>query len=474
MMFGRRTFLRSLGLGVGASLLTPFMKYAHAQSCFDAPAAPRRVVIVMQGNGIEGHNFMSAAAKALADASPDSETILTADDLSAPALGALAGGAGQLDLIPHAAALHRVSSKIAGGGHTSEFKALSCSKGRQETFDGWLARQLHHEEPFDALRLGVTQSKDTKLQYKMCISSTGRELPIIANPVDGHATLFGSIAAGAGGREFATQRELLDFAHGDITAALQTFPGSSRERAKLEAYLAALEELRAQQDKLIGVSDCLGGLATGQGFEPGTGAALSHDHPLTRLGEQFRLATTALIGQLTNVALITNSVGYAFSHTRYTSLQHIFERDESFSGTIPWRHGVAHRSDASPEVCQQVLDRVIEFQVEQIAKMARALASVPEQDGTMLDHTVILFMSDNGDTHHSTAGNWPMLLVGGGALGLQTGGKTLVFPQYGKSANPRVSNVFNTLGHVIGAPLDDWGGEPDRVERGGPISELLT
>ena len=70
--------------------------------------------------------------------------------------------------------------------------------------------------------------------------------------------------------------------------------------------------------------------------------------------------------------------------------------------------------------------------------------------------------------------DWPMLMLGGSQLGLQSGGRSLLYPSLGKERHARVSNVFNTLGHLAGHPLDDFGGEPDRVERGGPLSALLT
>jgi hypothetical protein len=445
------------------------MRQAMAQECFDAPEMPRRFVIMMQGNGIEEHTLMSDTARAVHD-TKEPDSVAEVEGLDGGVMHALRGDSGQLDLTPQALSLLHVSSLIAGGGHSAMHKALSCSKDRRETFDSYLARHLHGAEPFDAIRLGVTGKSDESLQYGMCYSESNGQLPIIANPVDGFSTLFGSVSSGNAGREFATQRELLDFARSDINAALRAFSGSSRERQKLESYLSALESLGQQQERLVNSSECLAQLAIDRGFGPDAG--LSSEHPLQRYKTQVQLATTALIGQMTNVVLLTNSVGSAFSGTFYSSLSSLFREDPNYNG-IPHRHDVAHGSATNPTF-QRVLDRVIEVQVEQMAGMARALAAVPEGDGTMLDHTVILLMSDNGSTHHSQATNWPMLLLGGGALGLRTGGRTLIFPKHEYENNPRVSNLFNTLGHLAGQNLQDWGGEPDKRERGGVLSELLN
>ena len=467
VLLRRRAFLQTLGLGVGAGLLGPLVRSAVAQ---DGGAQPRRVVFVITGNGLHGRPLISPLARMALDGPRDALVEVAGDLTEAPGLGALAAAGGEIDLTPHAVALHGLSSKIAGGGHTALFKALSCSKDRRQTIDAWLARRLHTEQPFPALRFGVTESAGAQLQYGLCLDGPGRDMPIIANPVDAHTTLFGSIAAGAGQRQFESKAALLDFARADIRAVQQQFVGGSRERQKLDAYLDAVDELAAQQSRLRRAGDDLRALADREDIDPDGGDALNARHPLVRLERQFELATAALLGDMAPVVVLTNSAGHAFAHTRYTSLTDLFGVPEE---EVPWRHGVCHEAAGNP-IYQRVLDRVIERQVELIARMARRLAAVPEGDGTMLDHTIIVFMADNGDAHHSTAANWPMLLVGGGGLGLRTAGRTLVLPPHGHPANPRVSNVFNTLGHAVGHPLDDFGGEPERAADGGPLAALLS
>lgn len=475
VLLRRRTFLKGLGLGVGASLLGPLVGSALAEGALEGGAGdvPKRVVFVITGNGMYPGPLISPLTQAALAGPRDALVEVPGDLASAPGLSALAGADGALDLTPHSVAIHGLSSKIAGGGHTSLFKALSCSKARQQTIDAWLARRLHTTHPFPALRFGVTESSSAQLQYGLCLDGPGRDMPIIANPVDAHTALFGSIAQGAGQQQFESKAALLDFARGDIRAVQQQFVGNGRERQKLDAYLQAVEELAGQQERLRLAGDDLRALAQNEGLDPDGGDALNSPHPLVRLESQFELATAALLGNLTPVMVITNSAGNAFAHTRYTSLVDMFGVPLN---EVPWRHGVCHEAGGNP-IYQAVIHRVIERQVELIARMARRLAAVPEGDGTMLDHTLIVFMSDNGDTHHSTAANWPMLLVGGGALGLRTGlaagGRSLVYPPHGRAANQRVSNLFDTLGHVVGHPTGNFGGEPEKAIHGGPLAALI-
>lgn len=468
MTLSRRRFLRAMGLGVGAGLVAPLLNDVFAQS---DGMMPRRVVLCLNGNGIEEHTLRSEAATAAGDAE-GSFVEVQGDLATAPALGALAGG--DFDLRPHAAVLLGLSSTITGGSHTAQYKALNCSKGRAQTVDSWLAQKLHGEQPFNALRLGSVESGNTSLQYGMCMDNPSRQLPIIANPIQGHAAIFGSLAGGDTGRMFSENGKLMDFALSDVDRALSSFPGGSRERKKLENYSTALEEMRTLQERLINSEATLRSVAGANGIDPVDGTLLQSAHPLLRLEAQYRLATAALMGDLTRTVVLSSSTGNAFSHTKYSSLTSIFEEDSGFDGTVPWRHGVCHGA-GSNSTYQKVLDRVIERQVEMIAQLARDLAAVPEGDGTMLDHTVIVFMSDNGSTHHSTATNWPMLVLGGSKVGVTTGGRTLIYPRAGSAGNKRVSNLFSSLGFVAGYRDEaaKFGGEPDKEQVGGPMDELV-
>ena len=478
----RRTFLKGVGLGTGAAFLSPVMQHAMTMQCFDAPELPRRFVFVIQGNGIRPDYLTTPGAEDLVDTVEQTRMLQELSPSPTNILSALSGTGGELDLTPYATALLNVSSKIAGGGHTCYYRALSCSSEPRETFDAWLARKLYVNAPFDAIRLGVIPSTTTPFQYdNMFLNEYGVSQPIYANPKEAFNGLFGSIGKGDVARNFRTEQHLLDFAKRDVSAALSTFSGNSRERAKLETYLGAIEQLSQEKTRLFDKRDCLENLVAYTGVAP-TSSAFEHKCPLVRMEAQYELATAALLGQMTNVAVLTNSVGNAFAYTRYHSLKYIMQEDPDFDGGVPWLHGLAHmaggiadsETSVAGQVAREVLRRSRELQVEQIAKLARTLASVPEGDGTMLDHTVIVFMSDNGGSHHSQCDNWPILLMGGGALGLKTGGRTLISPKFGTAGNLRVSNVLNTLGHVAGFDLNDWGGEPDRKTVGGPIPELLA
>jgi hypothetical protein len=86
-----------------------------------------------------------------------------------------------------------------------------------------------------------------------------------------------------------------------------------------------------------------------------------------------------------------------------------------------------------------------------------------------------VYVGDNGEQHHSQALEFPVLLLGGSALGLRTGGRTLVYPgERAGSSHRQLSNLWNTMGYLAGEELDRFGHEgPIRVAEG-PLSELMT
>ena len=489
MDYSRRKWLKTMGLGAATPLLMPFANRVAAQ---DMGHVPRRVVIVLAGNGTESKTLLSPLTQTALEAASTTSfadlrfnffrnythtsPLVTRDAGlgDALALSSLTASQNQVDLTDHAAVVYGLSNKVAGGGHSSGYGALSAASARGSSptaisIDAWLANALtrRHDTAFDAVRLGVSPSLTQKLQYGACGFAARQPAPVIVDPTAAYASLFGVIASADSQREFTDRTDLLAFASTDVQRALSTFSGASRERAKLERYLESLEALSRRQTRLITAQDRLRALSP---ISPQTEPLFDSVHPLERLAVQFELATTALIGDLTSVAVLTCGVK-DFDMT-YSSLEATFRQDPNYRGLVG-RHTVCHESADNPAYLS-VLNRVTERQVEMITKMARSLAAVPEGNGTMLDNTVIMLMPDNGDQHHSPGSEYPTLLVGGRSMGLKTDGRSIVYPAEGNSGHRQLSNLFNTLGWAAGEELNDFGGEGATRIQTGPLPELFA
>jgi hypothetical protein len=88
------------------------------------------------------------------------------------------------------------------------------------------------------------------------------------------------------------------------------------------------------------------------------------------------------------------------------------------------------------------------------------LDSTSEGDGTLLDHSLVLFGSSNSQTHNNN--NYPLVLAGGDQLGMQHG-------RYLKlSEDIPLSNLFVTMLDRIGVPCDAF------ADSTGELSELVV
>ncbi|HIN85318.1 MAG TPA: DUF1552 domain-containing protein, partial [Myxococcales bacterium] len=295
------------------------------------------------------------------------------------------------------------------------------------------------------------------MNFDTCAFDFARPAPIVVHPNAAYNMLFGYVASAGGKAAFNERKDLLDFAKVDVNAMLKTFPGSSVERAKLEKYLESLEQLTARQLTIKALEDNGQLLSKNMPPDPsvnplyGDSPSFMYDAPLDGLQAQFELAAAALKGELTNVVVIASGTGTAHFNLSYKSV----------AGTKGLkRHDLHHASSGSPDLVDAIHE-VTRRQTSMVCNLARDLAATPEPnaDGSMLDHTAIVFMTDNGEQHHSTASEWPMLLLGGKKLGMNLGGQTLIYPTLGYDGHRQVSNVFNTLGHTAGENLNEFGKE---------------
>jgi hypothetical protein len=192
-----------------------------------------------------------------------------------------------------------------------------------------------------------------------------------------------------------------------------------------------------------------------------------------RLQAQVDMVTAGLIGGLTQVAVVSCAAGNDWA-ARYPELMTAHGLQANASAHDGLRHVAGNGTDLE-NAAVRVLTDATSHQVGAMAYMARQLASVPEGDGTMLDRTVLVYLSDNGEMHHSNAEEWASLLIGGSGLGLRTDGRSVVYPKIGRANHRQVSNLFNTLGHAAGLDLNTFGGESEEQRvAAGPLSELLA
>ncbi len=451
----RRDLLKGLSLGAGATLLTPILHQLAAHAAGDTNAVRRRVVFVLQSNGMmPGHLRPSGVAKPKGDSKPSNDKLMEVslhDRELHEALQPLTPFKDRLALVQH------LSGRIAYSDHSCNHGALGCypkSAGPlAQTIDHAIADAL--PGVFKHVGLGVSGSNEGGANYNHSASGPGQASPIVCSPDQAYKSLFGSVAEGAK-QSFDQRSLLLNFMADDVRKSRQALAGE--ERQKFDQYLSAFESLHARQAKIAAMRDELTKHA------PDLGKKLTASESSLILESQFEIGAAALICGLTNVLLLTSGSG-----------------NQSFGSFpefgIPGLHHIGHGGSYGDMNYEQCFVKIRQFHTKLIAGLATKLQSIKEGNGTMLDNTLIVYLSDSGDGHHPNLYEWPVVLLGNLGGKLQTAGRYLEFPGYGKKDHRTIANLYCTLLHAVGTPRDKFGvidpGLRD-INQSGVIAELLA
>jgi hypothetical protein len=108
---------------------------------------------------------------------------------------------------------------------------------------------------------------------------------------------------------------------------------------------------------------------------------------------------------------------------------------------------------------------------------AMKLDSIKEGNGTVLDNTLIVYMSDSGEDHHGSCEIWPTVLVGTLGGRLKTAGRHLQFPKYKGAGHRTITNFYLSLLRAVGDQREQFGdSDPELadIDTSGPLAEILA
>jgi len=279
-------------------------------------------------------------------------------------------------------------------------------------------------------------------------------------------------AAGAG--QLQQRRSVVAVARTQIE---RTRPRVGREDGqRLDRYLAALRDNERSLERLTSL-DCprlpaRSDLAVLSKYEP-VKPLLSHAH--------VDIAATALACGLTRVANLNfvpgrgpfqffdpNPNAYNLqgalgeqaisSDTRYADLVaglHI----ESVAGGDSSNSWIRDRHDAHHAGTTGLLTAMDRWEAALVARLIERLEAVPEADGTMWDHTLVLWANSGGGMHHGGASDHPAILIAGpkvgaprAGAGLRTG-RYVSFPKKTRA----MSDLFVTTANAVGVQMAKFG-----------------
>jgi hypothetical protein len=448
----RRDVLKGLTLGAGAFLLNPLL--ARIAAAGDA-AAPLRVVFFVEANGLFPTHVQPVGLERPKNGADKLIDVPLADHDLPEAIAALTPFKDRLTIIQ---GLSGRSSEGGTGGHSTNYGALGCYPGSKgpmaQTIDAALADALGGVVPH--VGLGIHNRPEVNVHYSLSATGPGKPLPIQCRPELAYKALFGSIADRGGRQAFELRTNLLDYMASDVKKARAALAGD--ERQQLDSYLEAFESLRDRQVKIDAIRD---GLKRAAPPPPDKFTSAVETH---RLEGQVDLAAAALIGGLTNTVTLTSGGG-GQHYITFTGL-----------GVPIDGHAIGHGQGVNGMDWARCRLVIRKFHAELIARLAAKLQSVREGAGTVLDNTLIVYLSDSGESHHPNLKEWPVVLLGTWAGKLKAGGRCLEFPKYQTVGHRTTASLYLSLLAAAGKPRESFGvkdlGLRD-VDVSGPLLQLL-
>jgi hypothetical protein len=221
---------------------------------------------------------------------------------------------------------------------------------------------------------------------------------------------------------------------------------SATDNAKLDEYMTSVREVEKRVDGMRKAKDRADDVAKAK-----SRPAWTMERPANGLPEDLR-EHARLMCDLIAIAFQTDK-------TRVASL--IISRDLSsmyypFLEVQGGHHGASHNNNSDE------YERITRFHVSQYAYLASKLDSMPEGDGTVLDNSCLMFISNLwvGRTHNNS--RLPLVLAGGLGGTLQTG-RSLDYVKAGDE-NRKICSLYLSIMDRMGIKLDRFGDADTRLE----------
>jgi hypothetical protein len=436
----RRTFVKGMGVAIGLPFLDA-MTPAFARAG-RAAAAPVRLAFVYVPNGIvmkdwrpkvvgKGFEF-TRILKPLESLREDLFVLSGLDERNGNALG---DGAGD-----HA----RAGAAFLTGVHCKKTEGADIHNAISA--DQIAAHELGSKTRFPSIELGCEDSRTVgncdsgySCAYTNSISwrAQATPMPPELNPRMVFERLFGttdfSLDAGTRARRAQYRKSILDFVRDD-TQQLAGRLGTP-DRRKLDEYLSAVREI----ERRIHVAE-------------------KDNHPVTPAIEK-PAGIPITLPDYAKLMYDLQVVAFQADLTRVTTL--MLGREGSMRvypeiGIPDPHHPLTHHRD-NPDWIEKVT-QINCLHAELFAYFLKKLKSTPDGDGSLLDHSMIVYGSGLSDGNRHTHEDLPVLLAGRGDGSLKPG-RHIVYP----SGTP-ITNLYLTLLDRVGVHPEKIGDSTGKVE----------
>ena len=432
----RRSFLRGLGCSLALPLLDSMIPAFAAPARAGAGSATRMAFLYVP-NGIimkdwtpqtEGAGF--EFPRTLKPVESFRENLLVLSDLDHQNGFSLGDGAGD-----HA----RAGATWLTGVHPKKTQGADIQAGI--SVDQIAAKEFGKLTPLPSLELGLEDNKmvgncdsgySCAYSNTLCWSSPSTPLPPEMNPRAVFERLFGdgdTTDPVVRAREARQDRSILDFVNADATR-LGLSLGASDKR-KLGEYMDSVREIERRIQMAEKHDAETAGLIPAVDRPAGIPPTFEEHIQL-----MFDLITVAFQADLTRV--VTLMIGREGGNRTYPEI-----------GVPDAHHGLSHHFNDPAKI--ERLQKIDQHHVEMLAYFLGKLREAKDGDGTLLDHSMILYGSSLSDGNRHQHDHLPALLAGGGS-GRIKGGRHLRYPK-----GTPMTNLYMSMLDVVGVHAEKIG-----------------
>jgi hypothetical protein len=253
-------------------------------------------------------------------------------------------------------------------------------------------------------------------------------IPMELNPAVVFERLFGSGATAE--QRIARMRQnrsILDSVLGELDGLKKEL--GAEDRRTVGRYTDEIREIERRIQIAAGVTDKVPVMD----LPPGVPEAFD-DH----IKLQFDLAALAFKSDITRVATLLGA-------RDLTGRSYPFPKSELFpnGGVSVGFHGGSHHQDDPAQIRRYAdLNR---YHVSTLAYFAEKLRSIPDGDGTMLDHSLVLYGTNMGNSNQHQHYDVPHILVGG-ANGQLKGNRHLAYERKTVTSGNLLLSVLDMYG----------------------------
>jgi hypothetical protein len=438
----RRTFLRGLGAAVALPLLDS-MTPAFAAPSRNAAASATRIAFLYVPNGIIMKDWTPATEGAgyefprtLKPVEAFRDNLLVLSDLDHYNGQSLGDGPGD-----HA----RAGATWLTGVHPKKTQGADIRAGI--SVDQIVAKEFGKQTTLPSLELGLEDNKmvggcdsgySCAYSNTLSWSSPTTPLPPETNPRAVFERLFGdgdTTDPVVRAREARRDRSILDFVTEDA-ARLGLNLGTADQR-KLGEYLDSVREIERRiemAEKQNAEAEPLPTLDRPSGIPP-----TFEEHAQL----MFDLMTVAFQTDMTRV--ITVMIGREGSNRTYRSI-----------GVPEAHHGLSHHFNDASKI--ERLQKIDQHMVEMLAYFLGKMKAAQDGEGTLLDHSMIVYGSSLSDGNRHIHNRLPVVLAGGGS-GRIRGGRHIRY----QPGTP-MTNLYMSMLDIVGMHPEKIGDSQGKVE----------